>query len=71
MLRLFDNNHTECCICHTPLSGVNLLRRGDLFYCEADFQRTSPEELIANANTERNYRFITGFVKSASKGEDV
>lgn len=40
---------TNCAICGTPLSGLNLYQRGELYYCASDFQRTSPEELAENA----------------------
>ena len=46
---------TVCVICGTPLNGFNLLKRGNDYYCESDFQRTSPEELRANEKTEREY----------------
>jgi len=48
---------TECAICGTPLSGINLYERGGLYYCVSDFQRTSPEELAENARLtlERNF----------------
>jgi len=48
MNKLTDNILTECCICGTPLSGFNLNRRDGKYYCEPDFQRTSPEELAEN-----------------------
>ena len=47
------NIKTACAECGTPLWGVNLHRRGDLFYCSADFERLSPEESLANEQLER------------------
>jgi len=48
MLRDDISIRTTCAECGTPLSGLNLNRRGDLFYCSADFQRLSPEEALEN-----------------------
>lgn len=66
MLRIFPNNHTKCCICNTPLSGENLLRRGDLFYCEVDFERTTAQEAIENAKIERELRIYKSIVERSS-----
>ncbi len=44
---------TTCAECGTALNGINLNRRGDEFYCPADFERLSPEENIENRELER------------------
>jgi len=46
---------TTCAECGTPLWGANLNKRGDLYYCSADFERLSPEEKEVNAKKVRQY----------------
>ena len=46
---------TTCAECGTPLWGNNLNKRGDLYYCSADFERLSPEEKAENAKKVREY----------------
>ena len=45
----------KCAECGTPLWGENLNKRGDLYYCPADFERLSPEEKAENAKKVREY----------------
>lgn len=45
MRQVFSKIKAECTVCGTPLNGVNLLRRGDKFYCPSDYEKTSPAEL--------------------------
>lgn len=45
-----------CAECGTPLWGSHLNQRGELFYCSADFERLSPEELAANDELTRQLR---------------
>ncbi len=44
---------TICAECGTSLNGLRLHRRGDLFYCSADFERLSPQEDLVNEQTAR------------------
>ncbi len=46
---------TTCAECGTPLWGINLHRRGDLYYCSADFERLSPQEALVNDRREREF----------------
>ncbi len=46
---------TTCAECGTPLWGVNLNKRGESYYCSADFERLSPEEDLVNQKTARDY----------------
>ena len=46
---------TTCAECGTPLWGMNLNKRGEDYFCSADFERLSPEETMANENRERQY----------------
>ena len=49
------NIRAFCAECGTPLWGKHLHKRGDLYYCTADFQRLSPEEKIEVDRQRRNY----------------
>jgi len=49
------NIKTTCAECGTPLWGENLHKRGDEYYCSADFERLSPEEDMVNKLTEKQY----------------
>ena len=42
-----------CAECGTPLWGVRLNKRGEDYYCSADFERLSPEEKRANERREK------------------
>lgn len=53
MKNVFDNIRAECAICGTPLNGDNLKRRGDKYFCESDYEKTSPAELLENKFQEQ------------------
>jgi len=58
MKQIFDKTKAVCAECGTPLNGVDLFKRGDSYYCSADFQRTSPQEKAENRKiTEANNYF--------------
>lgn len=48
-----DSIKTECAECKTPLWGINLNKRGSLYYCSADFERLSIEEKLINRQKEK------------------
>ena len=48
MIEVFKKIKAECAICGTPLNGINLLKRGNRYYCLSDFDKTSPEEKAEN-----------------------
>ena len=58
MIQIFDKIRTECAECGTPLNGTNLLKRGDKYYCQADYERLSPKEKIENKKTKDESEFI-------------
>lgn len=63
MRNVFNNVKAKCCVCNSPLNGRNLLRRGNKYYCEVDFERTSQTELHNNwiqDKREENYKKIFG-----------
>ena len=66
---------TTCAECGTPLQGINLNKRGELYYCAADFQRLSPQEKLVNERKEREldaYKSMfdgTGIVELISNGD--
>ena len=60
MRQVFDKIKTECAVCVTPLNGVNLLRRGDKFYCPSYFEKTSPAELNENRRIKEADEFWRG-----------
>lgn len=39
---------TRCEVCNTHLAGYRLNERSGKYYCEDHFQKTSPEEQMAN-----------------------
>jgi len=49
------NIKTTCAECGTPLWGNNLNKRGELYYCPADFERLSPEEKRENEKKVKQY----------------
>lgn len=51
---------TKCAECGTPLWGINLNKRGGLYYCSADFERLSPEE---KAENEKKVKQLTDYRK--------
>lgn len=55
MIQILDSIETTCAECGTPLWGINLHKRGDLYYCTADFQRLSPEEKREQEKMVRQY----------------
>jgi hypothetical protein len=57
MRQVFDKIKTECTVCGTPLNGVDLLRRGDKFYCPSDFDKTGPAELNENRKIKEDDEF--------------
>lgn len=77
MAVLIDNIsiRTTCAECGTSLSGLNLNRRGNLFYCAADFQRLSPEEALQNHLLEvelEHYKLMfdgTGVINLIKNGD--
>ena len=64
MIKVFDNIHAECEICGTPLWGENLLRRGNKFYCQSDYEKTSPEEKAENKRIEDESNFLKNILKA-------
>ncbi len=54
MIDVFDKHSAQCAICKTPVDGK--YRRGDKFYCASDYEKTSPEEITANTEVEREYK---------------
>lgn len=40
-----ENIHAKCFVCGMEISGRNLYKRGDKYYCHGDYERTSPKEL--------------------------
>lgn len=62
-MRIFSKIKAECAVCGTPLNGENLLRRGDKYYCQSDYEKTSPAERRENKRIKRkkaNYDKIFG-----------
>jgi len=53
MKNVFENIRAECVICGTLLHGKDIKRRGDNYYCESDYEKTSPDELIQNKFQEQ------------------
>lgn len=54
MKRIFEKVKTKCAVCETPVDGR--YKRGDLYYCASDYEKTSPEELRINVKTEKDYK---------------
>jgi hypothetical protein len=48
MKNVFDKIRAVCYVCGTPLDGKELLRRGDKYYCESDYEKTSVREKLEN-----------------------
>ena len=48
MKNVFDKIRTECVICGMPLNSDTLLRRGDKYYCQSDYEKTSVNEKLEN-----------------------
>jgi len=57
MRQILEKISTECAECGTPLNGANLRRRGDKYYCAADYDRTSPEEKAINREMKKESEF--------------
>lgn len=53
MKEIFDKTKAVCDVCGTPVDERR--KRGDKYYCQSDFDKTSAEEKIENAKTEQNY----------------
>lgn len=63
MRDVFKNKRVTCYVCGQTLNGDNLKHRGDRYYCEADFEKTSSEEEIENKfqkERKKNYDKIFG-----------
>lgn len=58
MKQLFDKIKAECAECGTPLNGTDLLKRGNKYYCSADYQRTSIQEKNENKRIIKEQEFI-------------
>ena len=54
MRQVLENIKAECYTCGVDLQGTDLLRRGNRFYCQSDFDITSPEEKLATRDIERD-----------------
>lgn len=48
MKTLFKKIKALCHTCGTPLNGVDLLKRGDNYYCPSDYQKDSSQEKNEN-----------------------
>lgn len=58
MIKLFNKIKAECAECGTPLNGDNLLKRGNKYYCQSDYERLSPKEKIENKRIKDESEFI-------------
>lgn len=58
MIKLFNKIKAECTECGTPLNGDNLLKRGNKYYCQSDYERLSPKEKIENKRIKDESEFI-------------
>lgn len=54
MRRIFEKVKAKCAVCDTPVDGRR--KRGDKYYCDTHFDKTSPEELRVNTKTEKDYK---------------
>jgi len=45
MKNVFKRVKAKCKVCGQVLYGDNIKRRGDFYYCDTDFEKTSPEEI--------------------------
>ena len=59
MREVLKNIKAVCAECGTPLYGKNLHRRGDYYYCSADYERLSPEEKMKNDELKREVERYT------------
>lgn len=48
MKTVFEKVAAVCAVCGLPLNGDSLKQRGDKYYCEADYEKTSITELNEN-----------------------
>lgn len=55
MCRCVNSVRAFCVECGTPLWGINLNKRGEDYYCCADFERLSPEEELANDRRAKQF----------------
>lgn len=51
-MEVFKKIKAECAECGTPLNGVDLLKRGDRYYCPSDYERLSVQEKIETNKME-------------------
>ena len=58
MKQVFENIKAKCVECGTSLNGSDLLRRGSYYYCQSDFDRTSPQEKSENRKVLKRSNFI-------------
>ena len=63
MIQIFDKIKTECAVCKTPLNGENLLKRGNRYYCQADYDRTSPEEKQENKRMIKESEWLQNLLR--------
>lgn len=70
MKNVFSNVRTRCCVCNSPLSGESLLRRGNKYYCQSDFERTSYAELHNNWVQDKRLENYTKIFGKREDGQD-
>lgn len=58
MKQLFKKIKVVCHTCGTPLNGVNLLKKGEYYFCPSDFEKESSQEKNENERINRNLRDI-------------
>ena len=58
MIQVFKKIKAECAECGTPLNGVDLLKRGDKYYCPSDYERLSLQEKAENEKIKNEYNFL-------------
>lgn len=54
MKRIFEKIEAECAVCKTPVDGRR--KRGDRYYCETHYLKTSSSEKQENTKIEREYK---------------
>lgn len=56
MRQLFKKIKAVCHTCGTPLNGIDLLKKGDYYYCPSDFEKESSKEKNENKRINDNLK---------------